>query len=75
MAATADLAVTKVDSPDPVVAGANLTYTIGVTNLTAAEATTVSLSDTLPANTTFVSHEPRRQGGPARPRPSAGPGR
>ena len=55
MAATADLSVTKTDAPDPVVAGSNLTYTIGVTNLTAAEATTVALSDTLPAGTTFVS--------------------
>lgn len=55
MAATADLSVSKSDSPDPVVAGTNITYTIGVTNLTAAEATTVALSDTLPANTTFVS--------------------
>ena len=54
-AAPADLSVTKVDSPDPVVAGSNLTYTIGVTNLTATAATTVALSDTLPANTTFVS--------------------
>lgn len=55
LAAPADLSVTKVDSPDPVVAGSNLTYTIAVTNLTAAAATTVALSDTLPANTTFVS--------------------
>ena len=55
MAATADLSVTKSDSPDPVAAGSNLTYAIGVTNLTAADATTVALSDTLPANTTFVS--------------------
>jgi uncharacterized repeat protein (TIGR01451 family) len=55
VAAPADLSVSKTDSPDPVVPGSNLTYTIGVTNLTAAEATTVALSDTLPANTTFVS--------------------
>ena len=55
MAATADLSVTKADSPDPVVAGSTISYTFGVTNLTAAEATTVALSDALPANTTFVS--------------------
>src|SRR6185369_12483700 len=55
LAAPADLSVTKVDSPDPAVAGSNVTYTIAVTNLTAADATTVALSDTLPANTTFVS--------------------
>jgi uncharacterized repeat protein (TIGR01451 family) len=54
LAAPADLSVTKVDSPDPAVAGSNVTYTIAVTNLTAAAATTVALSDTLPANTTFV---------------------
>jgi uncharacterized repeat protein (TIGR01451 family) len=55
LAAPADLSVTKVDSPDPVVAGSNLTYTIAVANLTAAAATSVTLSDTLPANTTFLS--------------------
>ncbi len=55
LAAPADLSVTKVDSADPVVAGSNLSYTINVTNLTATAATTVALSDTLPANTTFVS--------------------
>src|SRR4029450_1355163 len=55
LAAPADLSVKKVDSPDPAVAGSNVTYTIAVTNLTAAAATTVALSDILPANTTFVS--------------------
>jgi uncharacterized repeat protein (TIGR01451 family) len=55
LAAPADLSVTKMDSPDPVVAGSNLTYTIAATNLTAAAATTVALSDTLPASTTFFS--------------------
>jgi hypothetical protein len=32
VAATADLSVSKVDSPDPVVAGSNITYTISVTS-------------------------------------------
>ncbi len=53
--ASADLSVTKVDSPDPVEAGTNLTYTITVTNAGPSNAATVSLSDTLPAETTFVS--------------------
>jgi uncharacterized repeat protein (TIGR01451 family) len=53
--ATADLSVTKTDSPDPVTAGTNLTYTITVNNAGPNSASTVSLSDTLPANTSFVS--------------------
>jgi uncharacterized repeat protein (TIGR01451 family) len=53
--ASADLSVTKVDTPDPVTAGTNLTYTITVTNAGPSNAATVSLSDTLPAGTTFVS--------------------
>lgn len=52
---SADLSVTKSDSPDPVAAGANLTYTIDVSNAGPSSADTVSLSDTLPAPTTFVS--------------------
>ncbi|HEV7505145.1 MAG TPA: Calx-beta domain-containing protein [Thermoanaerobaculia bacterium] len=55
LAASADLSVTKVDTPDPVTAGANLTYTITVTNAGPNWAASVSLSDTLPVGTTFVS--------------------
>jgi uncharacterized repeat protein (TIGR01451 family) len=55
VAASADLSVTKVDTPDPVTAGNNLTYTITVNNAGPSTATTVALSDTLPAGTTFVS--------------------
>jgi uncharacterized protein len=51
----ADLEITNVDSPDPVVAGNNLTYTITVTNAGPDPAVAASLSDTLPAGTTFVS--------------------
>ncbi len=54
-AASADLAITKVDTPDPVTPGTNLTYTITVTNNGPSDASTVQLSDTLPAGTTFVS--------------------
>lgn len=52
---TADLAVTKVDTPDPVIAGTNLTYTITVTNNGPDAAANASWSDTLPAGTVFVS--------------------
>src|SRR4029077_1256314 len=55
----ADLLVTKTDSPDPVFAGNNVTYTITVKNNSTAStgttATSISLSDSLPANTTYVS--------------------
>jgi uncharacterized repeat protein (TIGR01451 family) len=56
--ATADLAVTLIDSPDPVQVGDNLTYTATVTNNGPAAATGVTLTDTLPAGVTFVSATP-----------------
>jgi uncharacterized repeat protein (TIGR01451 family) len=54
----ADLAVSKVGSPDPVAVGASLTYTITVTNNGPSTATGVTLTDTLPAGVTFVSVSP-----------------
>ncbi|MEK6206025.1 MAG: DUF11 domain-containing protein [Chloroflexota bacterium] len=51
----ADLSVTKTDSPDPVLAGINLTYTITISNAGPDDAEQVSVSDVIPANTTFVS--------------------
>lgn len=51
----ADLAVTKTDSPDPVAAGANITYAIGASNVGTAAATNVALTDVTPVNTTFQS--------------------
>ena len=51
----ADLSITKMDSPDPVITGQNLTYTIVVTNSGPDTAMDVSLSDTLPAGVTFVA--------------------
>ncbi len=50
-----DLAVVKTDSPDPVAAGANLTYTINFSNSGPSDAQTVAVTDAVPANTTFVS--------------------
>lgn len=52
---SADLLVTNSDSPDPVVAGSNLVYTIGVNNTGPSDASAVTLTDTLPSGTTFVS--------------------
>ncbi|MCB9450499.1 MAG: CSLREA domain-containing protein [Anaerolineaceae bacterium] len=50
-----DLAITKTDTPDPVLAGANLTYTLTITNQGGQTATGVELTDALPAGVTFVS--------------------
>jgi len=48
-------AITKTDSPDPVLTAANLTYTITAANNAARDLDEASWSDTLPAGTTFVS--------------------
>ena len=45
----ADLSLTKTDSPDPVLSGQQLTYTLAVHNDGPASAPSVSLSDALPA--------------------------
>ncbi|MFN2545676.1 MAG: hypothetical protein ABR600_14055 [Actinomycetota bacterium] len=54
-AATADLAVSMADSPDPVTVGDDLVYTVAVTNLGTDDATTVSLDVTVPPETSFGS--------------------
>ncbi len=51
----ADLSATKTDAPDPVVPGTNLAYTLTVTNAGPSDAENVTLTDALPANTTFLS--------------------
>jgi uncharacterized repeat protein (TIGR01451 family) len=53
--ARADLAISMVDSPDPVAVSANLTYAIQVTNNGPFTATTVTLVDVVPLGVTFVS--------------------
>jgi len=47
--------VSLTDSPDPVAAGGNVTYTLSYANTGDQEATNVILSDGVPANTSFVS--------------------
>ncbi|MCI0613806.1 DUF11 domain-containing protein, partial [bacterium] len=54
-AQSAELVLQKSDSPDPVGAGATLTYTITVDNFGPNNAKDSVLTDTLPAGVTFVS--------------------
>ena len=53
----ADLSVSKSDTPDPVLAGAELTYILTVTNTGPSIAHDVELVDTLPPGVTFVVGE------------------
>jgi uncharacterized repeat protein (TIGR01451 family) len=54
-APSADIQVTKTDTPDPASAGGNVTYTLKVHNNGPDPAAAVTLSDPLPAGLTFVS--------------------
>jgi uncharacterized repeat protein (TIGR01451 family) len=58
----ADVSVTK-SAPAAASAGSNVTYTIVVTNAGPTDAANVTMSDTLPAGTTFVSES--QTNGPA----------
>jgi uncharacterized repeat protein (TIGR01451 family) len=51
----ADLAIAKSASPDPVTVGNALTYTVTVTNLGPNAATSLVITDTLPAGVTLIS--------------------
>jgi uncharacterized repeat protein (TIGR01451 family) len=53
--ASADLAITKGSSPNPVLAGQQLTYTLTATNNGPSTAVAVKITDTLPNGTSFVS--------------------
>jgi len=52
-----DLAVSVSDSPDPVTVGGDLEYRIVALNLGPSDAVNVTVSDAVPAGTTFVSSE------------------
>jgi uncharacterized protein (TIGR03437 family) len=52
---SADLSITESDSPDPVITGSDVTYTITVTNKGAADAQSVAVTDNLPSSVSFVS--------------------
>jgi len=56
-AQTADLGLSKGASPNPVKSGKNVTFTITVHNYGPADANGVTVTDTLPAQTQFVSAE------------------
>src|SRR5438093_7778561 len=51
----AHLSLAKQDSPDPVTPGGTLTYTLTVSNAGPATACQATVTDTLPAGTSFVS--------------------
>jgi len=55
---TADLAVDKTDSADPVTVGSQFTYTIAVSNLGPDAATAVAVEDMLPNEVDFISATP-----------------
>jgi uncharacterized repeat protein (TIGR01451 family) len=50
-----DLAITKSDTPDPVIAGENITYQLQVVNNGPAPATLVQVVDSLPSGVSFIS--------------------
>jgi uncharacterized repeat protein (TIGR01451 family) len=52
---SADLAITKTDLPDPVIAGNLLTYTLNARNNGTGPAAFIQMNDSVPAGTTFVS--------------------
>ena len=56
--AGAQLTVTNAASPNPVVAGSNITFTQVVTNTGTSAATAATFNEATPANTTFVSITP-----------------
>ena len=50
-----DLQITQTDSPDPLAAGTSVTYTVNVKNVGPNPADSVTVTDTLPTEATFVS--------------------
>lgn len=63
LAPSADLALSVIDTPDPVNAGENLSYAATLNNGGPSAAVNVEISFPLAANTTFVSASPSAGGG------------
>jgi uncharacterized repeat protein (TIGR01451 family) len=61
---SADLAMDKTDSPDPVLPGSPLTYTLTVVNNGPSEAENVVVTDTLPTEVEFARADPTQTSGP-----------
>jgi uncharacterized repeat protein (TIGR01451 family) len=55
---SADLSITSADSPDPVIAGNNITYAQALTNPGPSNAANVTFTEAIPANTNFRSFVP-----------------
>ncbi|PYX34324.1 MAG: hypothetical protein DMG80_02830 [Acidobacteria bacterium] len=55
---SADLSITSVDNPDPVLAGSNITYTQALTNPGPSNAANVTFTEPIPANTNFRAFVP-----------------
>ena len=53
-----DLSLTQTDSADPTIAGEPLSYTLAVANAGPAVATSVTLTDTLPAGVAYLFSQP-----------------
>jgi uncharacterized repeat protein (TIGR01451 family) len=56
--ASADLSITKTSAPNPATAGANLTYKLTVANAGPSAASSVKVTDALPAGVAFISVTP-----------------
>lgn len=50
-----NLKISKTHTPQPVISGNNLTYTISYSNAGSTQTTATTISDTIPANVSFVS--------------------
>lgn len=57
-APTADLSLSMIGQPDPVLSGNFVTYTLNVTNLGPATANIIALTNTMPPGVTFISASP-----------------
>ena len=53
LSGSAQLSISKLDTPDPVEAGATLTYTLSVSNLGPASASVITVTDELPPGVTY----------------------